>query len=211
MSLKNIKAKKIAILGAGGHGKVVGEIAHLNNFKIIDFFDDNYKNIKNYPFSIKGNLNKFKKLYNQYDFWFISVGNNLERKDIFIKFKKFRKNLTNLIHPKSIVSKLSKLEYGICIMANSVVNAGSKIKKGSIINTSASIDHDCIICNFVHIAPNVTLCGNVLVDNETLIGAGSSVHPNTKIGKNVKIAIGSKVFRDLGDSLIYINNNGQIK
>ena len=32
--------KKIAIIGAGGHGKVVGEIALLNQFETIDFFDD---------------------------------------------------------------------------------------------------------------------------------------------------------------------------
>ena len=35
--------KNLAIIGAGGHGKVVGEIAILNNFKIIDFYDDKIK------------------------------------------------------------------------------------------------------------------------------------------------------------------------
>ena len=29
--------KKLAIVGAGGHGKVVGEIATLSKYKIIDF------------------------------------------------------------------------------------------------------------------------------------------------------------------------------
>ena len=29
--------KKIAIIGAGGHGKVVGEIALLNKFNVIEF------------------------------------------------------------------------------------------------------------------------------------------------------------------------------
>ena len=36
--------KSLAIIGAGGHGKVVGEIALLNKFKVIDFFDDKKKN-----------------------------------------------------------------------------------------------------------------------------------------------------------------------
>jgi shikimate 5-dehydrogenase len=31
--LKNFMNKKIAIIGAGGHGKVVGEIALLNEYK----------------------------------------------------------------------------------------------------------------------------------------------------------------------------------
>ena len=30
--------KRLAIIGAGGHGKVVGEIAVLNKYKIIDFY-----------------------------------------------------------------------------------------------------------------------------------------------------------------------------
>ena len=32
--------KKLAIFGAGGHGKVVGEIGLLNGYKDIHFFDD---------------------------------------------------------------------------------------------------------------------------------------------------------------------------
>ena len=32
-------SKKIAIIGAGGHGKVVGEIALLNKFKVVTFYD----------------------------------------------------------------------------------------------------------------------------------------------------------------------------
>ena len=36
---------KIAILGAGGHGKVVGEIAYLNQYETINFFDKDEKKI----------------------------------------------------------------------------------------------------------------------------------------------------------------------
>ena len=53
--------KKIAIIGAGGHGKVVGEIALLNQYKTIDFFDDQIYQIKNFPFKIIGNLELLKK------------------------------------------------------------------------------------------------------------------------------------------------------
>jgi sugar O-acyltransferase (sialic acid O-acetyltransferase NeuD family) len=204
MTLKNlIIKKKIAILGAGGHGKVVGDIAFLNGFSEIEFFDDNHLDIKNYPFKIIGELDQFQKLYNKYSFWFISIGDNLIRKKIFLKFSKLKKNLTNLIHPSSIVSQFSKIDKGICIMANVVINAGSKIKKGAIINSSASIDHDCSIGEFAHIAPNVTLCGDVLIENESLVGAGSTVHPGIKVGKNVKIAIGSKVFKDIKNNIIF--------
>ena len=53
--------KKLAIIGAGGHGKVVGEIAFLNQYDNIDFFDDKISEIKNFPFRIIGNLELLKK------------------------------------------------------------------------------------------------------------------------------------------------------
>ena len=56
--------KKIAIIGAGGHGKVIGEIALLNKYKDIHFFDDNINEIKNFPFSIVGNLDQLKNNLN---------------------------------------------------------------------------------------------------------------------------------------------------
>ena len=204
MTLKNLVIeKKIAILGAGGHGKVAGDIAFLNGFRNIDFFDDNFLDIKNYPFKIIGNLSQFEKVSNQYSFWFVAIGDNSMRKKIVLRFNKFKKNLANLIHPSSVISHFSKIDKGICIMANVVINSGSKVKKGAIINSSASIDHDCTISEFVHIAPNVTLCGNVFIEHGSLIGAGSTMHPGIKVGKNVKIGIGSKVFKDIKNDTIY--------
>ena len=56
--------KKIAIIGAGGHGKVVGEIALLNKFNVIEFFDDKAPNSDiSFPFPIVGNCNDLKKKF----------------------------------------------------------------------------------------------------------------------------------------------------
>ena len=43
-------SNNIIIIGAGGHGKVVGEIALLRKYNLIDFYDDNAKKIKKFPF-----------------------------------------------------------------------------------------------------------------------------------------------------------------
>ena len=199
-------SKKIAIIGAGGHGKVVGEIAHLNNFKIINFFDDDKDLIKkNFPFKIKGSLNDLKHNLKYYDSFFIAIGDNKIRFNKANWLNKLNVEIINLIHPKSTFSKYTKLGKGICAMANSVVNPGTYIGDGVIINTSASIDHDCKIGKFVHIAPNATLSGNVSVGQNTLVGTGSSIHPGTKIGKNVKIGVGSNIFKNLIDNSIFRN------
>lgn len=197
--------KKLAIIGAGGHGKVVGEIASLNNYQVIDFFDDQFSKIKNYPFKIVGNLKKLELNLKSYDVFFVAIGDNKRRYHFLNWLKKKKIDAINLIHPKSTVSALSKLGNGICVMANAVINPGTKIKNGAIINTSASIDHDCIIEEVVHISPNCSISGGVSIGKFSHVGTGTSVHPCIHIGKYVKIGVGCRVFKNISDKSILKN------
>ena len=195
--------KKLAIIGAGGHGKVVGEIALLKQYKIIHFFDDEIEKIKDFPFTISGNLDYLVNHLKDYDSFFVAIGDNQKRYDKLEWLKKQKKNIINLIHPKSTISKFSSLGLGISVMANAVINPGTFIKEGVIINSSASIDHDCMIECFSHISPNCSLSGNVRVGKFTHLGTGTSVHPGINIGNNVKTAVGSKVYKNILNEKVY--------
>ena len=195
--------KKIAIIGAGGHGKVVGEIALLNQYEIINFFDDNENEIKEFPFIIAGNIDYLKQHLKDYDAFFVAIGENKKRFNLIEWLKKQKMNIVSLVHPRSTISTFSTLGIGTCVMANAVINAGTEIKEGVIINTSASIDHDCEIEDFVHISPNCSLSGSVKVGKFSHLGTGTSVHPSIHIGSNVKTAIGSKVFKNILDDKIH--------
>ena len=195
--------KKLAIIGAGGHGKVVGEIALLKQYKIIHFFDDEIEKIKDFPFTISGNLDYLVNHLKDYDSFFVAIGDNQKRYNKLEWLKKQKKNIINLIHPKSTISKFSSLGLGISVMANAVINPGTFIKEGVIINSSASIDHDCVIECFSHISPNCSLSGNVRVGKFTHLGTGTSVHPGINIGNNVKTAVGSKVYKNILNEKVY--------
>ena len=196
--------KNIAIIGAGGHGKVVGEIALLNQYKVINFFDDKVNDIKKFPFTISGSLDYLKDHLKDYDAYFVAIGENRIRFNIMEQLKK-KINIVSLVHPRSTISQFSSLGIGTCVMANAVINPGTLIKEGAIINTSASIDHDCIIEDFVHISPNCSLSGSVRVGKFSHLGTGTSVHPGIHIGNNVKTAVGSKVFKNILDDAVQKN------
>ena len=198
--------KKLAIFGSGGHGKVVGEIALLNQFSTIDFFDDKFKEIKEFPFPLIGNLECLKNLLDSYDFFFVAIGNNISRFKITKYLAKENIKLISLFHPSSVISKFCSIGKGVCLMANSVVNAGSIINDGAVINSSASIDHDCFVGNFAHISPNCSLSGNVSVGDFSHLGTGTSVHPAIRIGNKVITGVGSDIFKDILDNEIYKNS-----
>lgn len=196
--------KKIAIIGAGGHGKVVGEIALLNKFKTIDFFDDYIVKKKNkFPFPVIGTTDDFKNNFQNYDAYFVAIGDNKIRGEKIIWLTNYKVSFVNLIHPKSTISKFSSLGTGICIMAHAVINPGASIGDGVIVNTSASIDHDCTVEDYVHISPNCSLSGNVKIGKYTHLGTGTSVSPGICIGNNVKTGVGSKIFKNILDDKSY--------
>ena len=198
-------SKKLAIIGAGGHGKVVGEIALLNQYQTIDFFDDRVNEIKEYPFNIIHNVNFLNHHFNDYDDYFVAIGDNQIRNDKIEWLKKNNLNIINLLHPKSTISKFCSLQKGVCVMANAVINPGTLIKEGVIINTSASIDHDCVIEKFSHISPNCSVSGSVRIGQFTHLGSGTSVHPEILIGDHVRTGVGSKVFKNIPDNSTYTN------
>lgn len=197
--------KKLAIIGAGGHGKVVGEIALLNQYKDIHFFDDKIEEIINFPFNIFGNLKELEQNLKNYDAFFVAIGDNKIRYDKISWLKEKNVNIISLIHPKSTISEFSSFGVGTCIMANSAINPATLIKDGVIINTSSSIDHDCMIDNYTHISPNCSLSGNVSIGKFTHLGTGTSVHPGIQIGNNVKIGIGSKIYKNISDDEVFKN------
>ena len=198
-------SNKLAIIGAGGHGKVVGEIAILNQYEIIDFFDDRIKDIKSFPFAIVDTVKNLKIHFKKYDAFFVAIGDNELRSQKLKWLKENELNIVSLIHPKSTVSKFSTLGKGTCVMANAVINTGSLVKDGVIINTSASVDHDCFIDDYSHISPNCSLSGEVKIGKLTHLGTGSSVYPGINIGNNVKSGIGSKIYKNILDGMTYKN------
>ena len=66
------------------------------------------------------------------------------------------------------------------------------------------VEHDCKLGDYVHLAPNACLGGNVTVGENTLIGIGASVIPNVVIGKNVSVGAGALVLEDIPDCAVVV-------
>ena len=127
----------------------------------------------------------------------IAVGDNVVRKRLGDHAKALGLRLPVLLHPASYVSSTAKLGDGTVVMAGAVISTHVTMGELGIVNTRASIDHDCYLGDCVHVAPGVTLAGNVTVGNGTLLGVGSCVIPGLCIGDDSIVGAGSVVIRDI--------------
>lgn len=193
------------LFGASGHAKVIIDIIEESGNNIIGLFDDN-ENIKQLIDIPVYNPKENKDLM-QNSAFIISIGNNSIRENIT---QRFSLRYFNAIHPSSVLSKKILMGVGNVVMANTVINIGTTIGNHVIINTSSSVDHDCILEDFVHISPNVTLCGGVIVKEGSHIGAGSVIIPGIKIGKWCTIGAGAVIIKDVPDNCTVVGNPGRI-
>lgn len=192
----------LIIIGASGHGKVLAEIASLDNLKILFWDDDESRTINGYSVLKRSNTIPLDSDV------IIGIGNNEIRAKIAHMYP--QTNFKTLVHPKANLSKDVLIGHGSVFMAGSCINQGVSIGQHCIINTGAVVDHDCIIEDFVHIAPNATLAGNVRVSEGTFIGAGAVVIQGINIGKNVIIGAGTVVIKSIPDGATVVGNPGRI-
>jgi len=204
--LDNICENSIAIVGCGGHSRVITDIAIKNGFYIIGYigdmiFDKNYvyRNISylcsNYFLS--GNKIFFKII--------IGFGDLKKRNDLINNLEDKNLKYANIIDKSAIISDTVKIGFGNVIMPNVVINSSCEIGNHCIFNTSSIIEHDCIIGDNTHFCPASVICGGIKIGNNTLFGANSVCKNSTNnnkitIGNNVIIGCGSVVLNSICDN-----------
>ena len=194
---------KLAIIGAGGHGKVIAEVALRVGYIVQDiiFFDDNPNNSFPYNVLTLDSLDSFTST--SFDF-IVGIGDNKIREKKFYYLKSLGFNSVSLIDPSAVVSSSATVDEGVIIMPNVTINANATIGLNVILNTSSVIEHDVKIANSVHVAPGAVCTGGVQVGTQSLIGANATILPYTNIGSNVVVAAGSVVTKHIHDDSIYI-------
>jgi sugar O-acyltransferase (sialic acid O-acetyltransferase NeuD family) len=191
--------KRIVIIGAGGHGKVVADIAKKNGYKEIAFLDDNsaVKTCGGYPV-----IGKTSEAQNIDADMIVGIGNAAIRRRMQESLDEDK--IVTLIHPDAVVAYDALIGIGTVVMAGSVINPGAEIGKGCIINTCSSVDHDCIIGDYVHVSVGSHLCGAVTIEDEAWIGAGATISNNVSICRNSMIGAGAVVVGNIMETGTYI-------
>ena len=203
---------RILLIGGGGHCKsVLDSLITSSNFTdiaIIDTKENFGKEILNRK--TIGTDDDLEKLFDEgYQNAFItvgSIGDTLIRRKLFDMVKRIGFNIPNIIDSSATVSENVKIDRGIFIGKNAVINAGVKIGEGAIINTGAIVEHDCIVDEFVHIAPGAVLCGDVVTEDNVHIGARAVIKQQIRIGSNSIIGMGSVVLSDIPPNSVAYGN-----
>lgn len=194
--------KKLGIIGASGHGKVVADIAkQLGCYQEIVFFDDSVDRVQCGKYPVVG---KSQDIFQFGCDGFVAIGNAQVRQRLQEEMETKGIHIPVLIHPAAVVAKDVQILPGTAIMAGAVINPGSVIGKGCIVNTCASVDHDNVLEDYVHVAVGAHIAGTVQIGHHTWVGAGATVSNNINICANCMIGAGTVVCKSIVEEGTYV-------
>lgn len=198
--------KPVSIIGYSGHAYVACDIILAMGREIKGYYEPTKKEKNPYKLLYLGpEFNLLTSTLAESDY-FVGIGDNKIRRRILMSVKQKFGEAISIIHPNSYISPTASVGWGSMVSTYASINAMAKLGIGTICNTGSTIEHECILENYVHIAPGATLCGNVSVGEGTLIGANAVVKPGISIGRYATIGSGAVIVKHVPDHATIIGN-----
>jgi sugar O-acyltransferase (sialic acid O-acetyltransferase NeuD family) len=192
--------RKVIVIGAGGHAKVVADAVFAAGLsELTGFLDDAPAlwgtRLLGYP--VLGAISTWPDW--RADELLLAIGENERRQRLFDELAAAGAVVGSVLHPRATVGRGVRIGRGTVAFANVVINAESTIGDNVILNTKCSVDHDSAVGAHAHIAPGTSLAGEVRVGEGAFIGIGAVVCPRISIGKWAVVGAGAVVTRDVPD------------
>ncbi len=199
-----MSTRSLAILGAGGHARVVADCAEQAGWSGIVFFDGSDLPPPPGPWPLVGAPADLMARLAEFDGVIVGIGDNAERLDRHRRLSEAGARMVGLIHPRANVSPHAQVGEGSVVLAGACVGVGARLGQAVIVNTNATIEHDDDLADGVHVSSGAVLAGGVRVGERGWIGAGAVVRPGVVLGRDVRVGAGAAVVAPVADGLTVV-------
>lgn len=162
--------KSLLILGAGGFGHMIQEMAGILGYEKAVFLDDAVKGA-----DVVGKCCDYRAFVKNYDTAVAALGDNGMRLYWTEKLMEAGYHVSPMIHPSAVVSPSAVIGNGTFVMQGAVVNTHTVVEHGVLINSGAVVDHDSYVGCGAHIGLNSVVKANCKIDSKRKVEAGEVV------------------------------------
>ena len=184
-------AGRLLILGAGGHGRAVAELAAACGWSIAGFTD------RTPGPGVLGGDDDVEDLIRtgEADAAIVGVGNTAlyRRTELFELLKKAGATTPILVHPRASVAGTCRIGEGTVVFPGVVLGAAVEVGDNVVLYSNAVAEHDCRIASHAYLSPGAILSGSVTVEASAFVGAGAVLLPGISVGRGATVGAGAVV------------------
>ena len=193
------QGRAVAVIGAGGHAKVVLSTLAALGLPVEVVLDDDPRRWGERLMGVEilGPVSRLARL--EVRRAVVAVGANRTRQRLVHQVEAEVDDLhwMVVVHPSAVVHPTAILGPGSVVMAGAVVQPDAQLGAHTIVNTGATVDHDCRGGDFVHLAPGVHLGGAVSLGEGAFLGIGTAAVPGASVGSWAVVGAGATVVHDV--------------
>lgn len=184
---------KLLIVGAGGLGRVVLELAEQEyDCAFLDDDPDIEGTVINGA-EVAGRIRDLEKIYPEYSNLVVAIGNNPLREKIYHEAEQVGFEFPNIVWPSAYISPYASVGRGCIILNNAVVQNDAVLGDGTILCSGAEAHHGSTIGNHCVIYSNSVIRSLTHVGDRVWIGSTVSISTGASVPDDAVIEDGSVV------------------
>ena len=166
--------EKLLLVGAGGFGRMVAEMAMLQYD--CAFVDDGQPvGAEICVIPVVGGLANLPELRKEYDLLVVGIGNNQFRAQVYEKAKVLGFAFPNIVAPSACISPFAKVGCGCVVLQNACVQNGASVGNGVLLNVGTEVHCDAAVGDYALIYTNSVVRTGVIVGSFARIGSNATV------------------------------------
>lgn len=188
---------RLFIVGAGGLGREVHDIAMAAGRRVAGFLDDDPSAESLGPIdSADPDAGEFV----------IAVGEPSVRFHIAERLTARGCRFSSVIHPTAVIGSRVTIGDGVIVAPFANIGADAVIGDHVVLNVYSLAGHDCVIEPYVVLSPYAAASGTCRLERGVFLGTQSAVTPGLTVGASSKLAAGAVVTADVPPGSLAVGN-----
>ncbi|WP_082572443.1 NeuD/PglB/VioB family sugar acetyltransferase [Brevundimonas sp. Root1423] len=141
----------------------------------------------------------------------IAIADAAVRRRLDTELRAAGRSFVSIVAPTCVFRGPSQIGEGAILCDHVVITANVVIGRHFQANLFSYVAHDCVVGDFVTLAPRVCINGNTVIEDDVYVGTGAVLKQGTpdkplRIGRGAVIGMGAVVTKDVPAGAVVIGN-----